>query len=106
MLDGTALDHVGAVPIRTKTPIRRSAEIYVFGTCNCKNATDSRSQDNNHHISARRRRRNHLFGSDVSLPISMLRSMAAALCLSAYPGIIWGPCSGLPYESHRLQAFG
>ena len=30
---------------------------------------------------------------------------AAALRLSAYPGIIWGPCSGLPYESHRLHAF-
>src|SRR5262245_3780394 len=30
---------------------------------------------------------------------------AAALRLSAYPGIIWGPCGGLPYESHRLHAF-
>src|SRR5262249_19880282 len=28
---------------------------------------------------------------------------AAALRLSAYPGIIWGPCAGLPYESHRLH---
>jgi hypothetical protein len=30
---------------------------------------------------------------------------AAALRLSAYPGIIWGPRSRLPYESHRLHAF-